>query len=90
MSDATVEMDEPGIVVSCDSHAGPKLVEQLRAYCPQQYLEQFDAFMSAALALICDADGDDVRGHLPQFCRRRVISAQLEKISCVRAHSGPH
>ena len=43
MSDATtVEMDQPAIVVSCDSHAGPKLMEQLRAYCPQQYLEQFD------------------------------------------------
>ncbi|MGF6932509.1 hypothetical protein OKW41_001648 [Paraburkholderia sp. UCT70] len=34
--------------------------------------------MSAALASICDADGDDVRGHLPQFCRRWIISAQLE------------
>ena len=38
----TVDMDQPAIVVSCDSHAGPKLKEQLRAYCPQQYLEQFD------------------------------------------------
>ena len=43
MSDATtVEMDQPAIIVSCDSHAGPKLMEQLRAYCPQKYLEQFD------------------------------------------------
>ena len=43
MTHATnVEMDEPAIIVSCDSHAGPKLMEQLRAYCPQQYLEQFD------------------------------------------------
>ena len=43
MSDETsVEMDQPAIVVSCDSHAGPKLREQLRDYCPQRYLEQFD------------------------------------------------
>ena len=43
MPDETaVEMDQPAIVVSCDSHVGPKLLEQLRAYCPQQYLEQFD------------------------------------------------
>jgi hypothetical protein len=43
MSDVTsVEMDQPAIVVSCDSHAGPKLTEQLREYWPQQYLEQFD------------------------------------------------
>ena len=42
MGETTVEMDEPAIVVSCDSHAGPKLMEQLRAYCPEQYLERFD------------------------------------------------
>jgi predicted TIM-barrel fold metal-dependent hydrolase len=43
MSDETsVEMDQPAIVVSCDSHAGPKLREQLREYCPHEYLEQFD------------------------------------------------
>ena len=39
MSDETsVEMDQPAIVVSCDSHAGPKLREQLREYCPHKYL----------------------------------------------------
>jgi hypothetical protein len=34
-------------------------------------------FISAARELICDADGDDARGQPPQFCRRRLISAQL-------------
>ena len=35
----------PAVVVSCDSHAGPLLREQLRAYCPRAYLRQFDEFV---------------------------------------------
>ena len=42
-----VDMEKPAVVVSCDSHVGPKLVEQLRPYCPQQYLEQFDEDVAA-------------------------------------------
>jgi len=40
MSD--VDMDRPVVIVSCDSHVGPKLVEHLRPYCPKKYLEAFD------------------------------------------------
>ena len=36
----------PLIVVSCDTHVGPRLKEELRPYCPQQYLEQFDDFIA--------------------------------------------
>jgi hypothetical protein len=35
----------PLTVVSCDSHVGPKLKDQLREYCPSKYLEEFDAFV---------------------------------------------
>lgn len=35
---------DPVVVASCDSHVGPLLKEQLRPYCPKQYLEQFDDF----------------------------------------------
>jgi predicted TIM-barrel fold metal-dependent hydrolase len=35
------------IVVSGDSHAGPSLTLQLRQYCPQQYLDDFDDFVTA-------------------------------------------
>src|SRR5438105_2248893 len=35
----------PLIVVSCDTHAGPRLKEDLRPYCPEKYLEQFDDFV---------------------------------------------
>ena len=34
----------PLIVVSCDTHAGPRLKEDLRPYCPEKYVEQFDDF----------------------------------------------
>lgn len=32
------------IAVTSDAHVGPLLKEQLRDYCPQKYLEQFDEF----------------------------------------------
>ena len=34
------------VVVTSDGHCGPQ-PEQLREYCPQQYLEQFDMFFAA-------------------------------------------
>jgi predicted TIM-barrel fold metal-dependent hydrolase len=34
-------------IVSCDSHVGPRLIEDLRPYCPKQYLEAYDEFASA-------------------------------------------
>ena len=44
--DDTVKTDNLAIV-SCDSHVGPRLVEDLRPYCPQQYLDDYDAFTKA-------------------------------------------
>src|ERR1700712_1101216 len=38
-----VDMNRPVVIVSCDSHVGPKLVEHLRPYCPTKYLDAFDA-----------------------------------------------
>ena len=43
----TVSAQDPVIVVSCDSHVGPRLRQDLRAYCPQRYLADFDAFVAA-------------------------------------------
>ena len=36
------ELDEPALIVSADSHVGPRLVEDLRPYCPPAHLEAFD------------------------------------------------
>src|SRR5438876_5470992 len=37
---------QPLVVVSADTHAGPLLKEQLRAYCPQRYLAAFDDYVT--------------------------------------------
>jgi predicted TIM-barrel fold metal-dependent hydrolase len=34
----------PYVVVSCDTHIGPRLTEELRPYCPKNLLEPFDAY----------------------------------------------
>src|SRR5216684_1945751 len=38
---------DPYLIVSSDSHAGPSLTRQLRAYCPARYLDDFDRFASS-------------------------------------------
>lgn len=35
---------EPFVIVSCDTHIGPRLVEDLRPYCPPGLLDEFDAY----------------------------------------------
>jgi predicted TIM-barrel fold metal-dependent hydrolase len=57
------------VAVTSDSHVGPLLNEQLRDYCPQQYLEQFDEFTAWAETLpkrspSPDPDDDPRRSHL--------------------------
>ena len=39
-------MQDPVIIVSCDSHVGPRLRQDLRGYCPQKYVREFDAFVA--------------------------------------------
>jgi hypothetical protein len=34
----------PVVIVSNDTHIGPRLVEDLRPYCPTQHLDAFDRF----------------------------------------------
>lgn len=34
----------PVVIVSNDTHIGPRLVEDLRPYCPSQHLDEFDRF----------------------------------------------
>ncbi|HEV8297251.1 MAG TPA: amidohydrolase family protein [Acidimicrobiales bacterium] len=40
-------MTEPLIVVSSDTHVGPRLAEDLRPYCPVKHRDEFDAFTVA-------------------------------------------
>jgi hypothetical protein len=41
---------DPIVVVSADTHIGPRLVEDLRQYCPRSYLGQFDRFAAETAA----------------------------------------
>src|SRR5688572_17143409 len=34
----------PYVIVSCDTHIGPRLGEDLRPYCPKELLDDFDAY----------------------------------------------
>ena len=42
-----LDMATPIPVVSVDSHVGPRLVEDLRQYCPKPYLARFDQHAAA-------------------------------------------
>ena len=35
---------EPVVIVSNDTHIGPRLIEDLRPYCPSSHLDEFDRF----------------------------------------------
>lgn len=41
------DADVPLVVITTDSHVGPRLELDLRAYCPRPHLEEFDAFVRA-------------------------------------------
>jgi predicted TIM-barrel fold metal-dependent hydrolase len=45
MSD--LDLDAPLVVVSTDSHVGPRLKEDLRQYCPKKYLDEYDRFVDS-------------------------------------------
>jgi predicted TIM-barrel fold metal-dependent hydrolase len=40
----STQRSAPYVVVSCDTHIGPRLVEDLRPHCPADVLEEFDAY----------------------------------------------
>jgi predicted TIM-barrel fold metal-dependent hydrolase len=44
---ASGQESAPFVVVSCDTHIGPRLVEDLRPYCPQGLLDAYDAYSGA-------------------------------------------
>ena len=47
-----IDHDRPAIIVSCDGHIGPRLVEDLRPYCPAEHLDDFDDFVRARRGLL--------------------------------------
>lgn len=49
-SAASLEPDRPVVVISNDTHIGPRLDEDLRPYCPARHLDEFDRFVAATAA----------------------------------------
>ena len=47
IADHDVVTVTPYVLVSTDGHVGPSLTGQLRDYCPQEYLDDFDAYAAA-------------------------------------------
>ena len=45
-STATATRAEPVVIVSSDCHIGPRLVEDLRPYCPAELRSRFDAYVA--------------------------------------------
>jgi predicted TIM-barrel fold metal-dependent hydrolase len=55
MGTAYINVDQPLMVVSADTHVGPRLMEDLRLYCPSKLLDDFDRF-AAANGVTADID----------------------------------
>jgi len=77
------------VIVSGDSHVGPRLKEDLRPYCPKEHLEEFDRFIAATLgtgdnAMLAlqgvEEDGDILQGRSTYASEvsvtRRLINRQ--------------
>jgi hypothetical protein len=70
--------DDPLMLFSSDSHVGPRLVEDLREYCPQKYRHQYDEFVASeyanpdvGLEVFLETFSDEYR----HGCRRNLRTA---------------
>src|SRR5579871_3756207 len=71
--DAAWPEHRPLVVISCDGHIGPMLKEQLRPYCPRQYLGRFDEFVTEhrrAQEVLSRPDAPEEDAHLADHFRR--------------------
>src|SRR5436309_5725453 len=78
---------DPLVIVSADCHIGPRLVEDLRPYCPRRLLDAFDEYVAATGRsegrYVAESDvGDDAlwqvrnqltTGHHDPVARRRDL-----------------
>ena len=49
--------NEPVVIVSADSHVGPRLAEELRPYCPSAHLAEFDDLVGQVTTLKANIAG---------------------------------
>ena len=89
-----VDLDAPLILVSADDHIGPRLKEDLRDYCPKQYLEEFDDY-TRAVEPISEARRNEVQKGVPRklgqmFGPMAEHNALFEEKFRLNACSGHH
>jgi hypothetical protein len=51
------ESEAPVVIVSSDTHIGPRLHDDLRPYCPAKHLEAFDHAVTGIGAVLKSEDG---------------------------------
>ncbi len=91
--------DRPYLVVSADSHAGPRLEQDLRSYCPPSERDAFDAFAAEYRASVASGEkawqsgwysaprsDDDDRDHMPEEWRR----AGLDSMARIKNNAGSY
>ena len=71
-----VETSTPLAVVSADSHIGPRLVEDLRPYCPKRYVERFDEFVGRHRAARAGGMERALRTQRPAAARQSDANAR--------------
>lgn len=69
----------PAILLTSDSHIGPRMVEDLRPYCPEKYLRQYDEFVADILPVRdwwrdSGAPGNQEPGHYDSDARARDLA----------------
>ena len=70
--------EAPVIVVSSDCHIGPRLVDDLRPYCPAAHLGEFDAFVAHTDALRADIYARMPGRAAPAFARNQRIAGHFD------------
>jgi predicted TIM-barrel fold metal-dependent hydrolase len=80
-----LEMTAPVPLVSCDGHIGPRLSD-MRAYCPVQFLEQYDRFAAEMEAMASQMGSP----FLPQGLDVPEARLQIERSARMRAAEGAH
>jgi predicted TIM-barrel fold metal-dependent hydrolase len=93
LADMVALRGQPYVVMSTDAHAGPSPERDLRPYCPEQYLADFDAYCTEArnaYEQILSAVESGRPGDKPNPTLRELgIEATARCLGC-KGHSDPH
>ena len=82
-------LDDPLILVSCDGHVGPTL-EQMRPYCPSEYLEQYDELIANRVAWDVWAPLRPILAEMSDRERADRINAEYDRNWQTAGHTDVH